>query len=142
MTDPGMSALLDQISAAGADLSHRVRTLAADRGLSLTDVRTDPWARGILAKVTAAALAAQLEFCPHVRHPRPVVTAAWRPGTITCGPCSGVFNLAHDPTEDARCDRCKRVVQPIFPSVIACGPLLLLCGLCKRCLRKTKGGTR
>jgi hypothetical protein len=137
-----MAALLDQIGAAAADLGRRVRTLAADRGLPLVDVRADPWARGILAHLAAAALAGRLEGCPHVRSPRPVVTAAWRPGVVTCGPCSGVFSLAHDPTADATCDRCKRVVQPIYPSIVAAGPLLLLAGLCKQCLRKTKGGAR
>jgi hypothetical protein len=131
-TSPGMVALLDQVDAASRQVSTRLRAAADANGLPLTPV--DEWARGIVDDLLGRAATGRLRACPHLTSPQPLVTAAWRRDVIACWPCARVlFDLSSDPVADATCDQCHRYVARIVPSLVACGPVMILNGRCKRC---------
>lgn len=75
---------------------------------------------------------------PQASRPMPVFTALWRPGLVSCGPCSQ-YLLRLTGEADRTCDSCGRVVaglengDGIYPCGVGFGPMLLFWGACGDC---------
>lgn len=82
---------------------------------------------------------------PRPERPAPVLTAAWRPGLISCPSCAP-FLLRLTGEADRRCDRCGHVVagveygDGIHPSRLLLGAMVYLYGVCADCM--PNGDTR
>lgn len=111
----------------------------------------DTWIRWSTGKAPTC------EHNPQIAHPVPVFSALWRPGVVSCGPCSQyLFRLTGE--ADRTCDGCGRVVagleagDGIHPCGVRFGPMVLFWGACGDCKppdpvpvrhgRKRKGGRR
>jgi hypothetical protein len=141
-------ALRDQIDAAAAEtalLGHRVRQATENGpiGYAAGHLRDLPdWLRLGIAATYAQWWTGQADTCMHAprpARPRPIVAAAWRPGMVTCVPCTPLLGLPRGSTKDRTCDACGRVVagadhgDPMYPISIASGPLTYLAGTCGPC---------
>ncbi len=92
----------------------------------------DTWLRWTTNKATTC------RHNPQAEYPAPVFAALWRPGLVSCGPCSAyLLRLTGD--ADRTCDSCGRVVaglnvgDGIFPCGVVYGPMTLLWGACGDC---------
>ena len=136
---PTATARNDQARAAVRHAETVIRDVAARNGSDVYEGFRIPWVREQVAVLFRALADGTARVCRHVgpdRPPQPLFAAAWDPGRLACAPC--VDRLpAPDPVADATCDRCGRVVQPIYPGVVRVGMTLLSWGLCRRCVRAT-----
>lgn len=92
----------------------------------------DTWARWWQGSLTTC------QHWPVPQHPQPVAAALWRPGLVSCLPCSSdLLRLAGD--EDRTCDGCGRLTRGpevgdgIYPCGVTYGPLLMFWGACRDC---------
>ena len=66
------------------------------------------------------------------RYPEPVYACAWKPGLVTCHPCTTpLFRMTGD--ADKRCDRCGTVGDSVAVDMGVFGQLTFLFGLCPDC---------
>lgn len=92
----------------------------------------DTWIRWTTGKATTC------QHNPQAEHPVPVFSALWRPGLVSCGPCSQ-YLLRLTGEADRTCDSCGRVVEGleagdgIYPCAVAFGPMILMWGACGGC---------
>jgi hypothetical protein len=137
--------LLDQGDAASDEVAAGFQRVA-DLGLmahheALPASEHPTWVRlGALSAVTVwvAGHGSTCMHSPRPERPRPIAAAAWRPGLVTCGQCTHLFNIK-DAAKDATCDGCGRVTtgtannDGIWPSLVQVGFLTWTFGACKDC---------
>lgn len=113
-----------------------------------------PWVRLQLLDTWLTWATGKATTCTHnpvVERPEPVTAALWRPGLVSCVPCSRhLLRLTGE--ADRTCDGCGRVVaglelgDGIYPCGVMFGPLLLFWGACGDCrpreLAPVRGGRR
>ena len=120
-------------------LARAPRRAAADGALHIEHpAAPSPWLAAQLAAVRDAVRAGTARMCPHLADgPRVMLAAAWNPGTLVCAECAD--QVRPDVREDATCDRCRRHVETIHPTIANLGHLILAYGLCGPCHRIERG---
>jgi hypothetical protein len=133
ITDP--TALADQLQAAASEVHRGIERLAAAGEVHpLRQAAPTPWLASQLHAVRNAVLRGTARVCPHLTHgPRPVLAAVWVPGMLVCAECAHL--VQPDAREDNTCDRCRRHVETIHPTLTTLGHLILAYGLCGPCHR-------
>lgn len=129
----------DQTRAAFGEAEAIIRNVAALNGSPVHEGAEIPWIVEQVGALVTALRTGTARVCRHVgpgRAPQPMIAAAWDPGRVACRPCTEKLPPL-SAEDDARCDRCGRVVQPIFPGAVKVGLVLLTWGLCRRCCRNT-----
>lgn len=139
MSHPRLTAQRDQVNAATRD-QERVQLLVADyMGAERQVVPPSPRLRARMFRLLADMDQDVVRPCPHLAHPRPAFTFLWL-DRVVCGACLGAWDLPPlegDP--DRTCDLCGHVCSgppgdPIYPSSVQCGPILVFYGGCQRCM--------
>jgi len=134
---PGITAQLDQLSAASTDAYRRLARLGASHHSPVHLGPIPCWLHPHLRHLAYAVTTGTARRCPHLGAAPAVAHAALLdPGHLTCARCT--HRLAPDPGEDTTCDRCRQHAELIHPGAIALGPVLLTFGLCHRCLIHTE----
>jgi hypothetical protein len=146
MPTPADTALNDQLAAATTDAHRYLADTARRFGARInTDHRPHPWLTAQIRSLLHNLNTGQTYGCPHVTgNPQIIHAAVWRPGLVTCSPCS-LLLLAAGPGEDTTCDRCRTTGHPMHSGVAATGPVLLGYGLCTPChneIHNTRKETR
>ena len=146
------SHLVDQADAAAGhtdDIVAALTGLLGGRAGATAPAQLEGWLRlGVIDAWLdyATGRAATCRHNPTARRPQPVLAAAWRPGLITCVGCAHLFTLPRNTDADRTCDCCGRVVagseaeDPMWPSLIQCGPLVFQYGTCTDCKPPTDQG--
>ena len=148
---PKVTALLDQLDAAGDHAVRDLTGLAALLGGQLTEQSPPPALRRILARLDTRLKADQFTMCHHLspNAPAPTWWPAWAPGRIRCAPCTERTSERIKGTrEDWRCDACRRMADGtvylgavLLPGALAelpgfigvWPPVTVLFGLCAAC---------
>lgn len=104
---------------------------------TITDHEPSLWLRWKIA--AALDQPGGLRQCGHLTPKDKATVALWRPDWAWCGECAPTGIRITDPTEDRRCDRCRRVSKMIYPMLVDAGPALIMFGLCRDCHRREVG---
>ncbi|MFC5996259.1 hypothetical protein ACFQE5_18820 [Pseudonocardia hispaniensis] len=138
-------ALRDQIDAATADTdraNQRLATLTGYRYLTDAAATLPKWIVLALLRALAAWQVGTASTCmhnPHPDRPRPVMAAAWRPGTVACTACTLLLTCRPGSTADRTCDGCGHITtgpehhDGIRPVCVSAGPMTLMAGVCEHC---------
>jgi hypothetical protein len=120
--------------------AHPMKVLAATGGLEFEpNHEASAWLADAIGALRARIMAGAIKACPHLRPGMVSVTALWAPDRMVCTPCLPM--LAVTGNEDRRCDRCGVIVaaghlHPGMTSLDPSGALLVLLGLCSRCMHR------
>lgn len=144
-------ARLDQHKAAERDALTVARLgVRGAREAWLPHAGVPEWLRLAFVDTLRAWLEGVGRTCMHNPSPRrsePLVAAAWRPGLVSCPPCS-VYLLRLRGEADRTCDRCGRVVagrpedgEGIRPCRVTFGPLVYMYGVCDDCATEAPGAS-
>lgn len=128
------TATLDQLRAASRD-ARRLLDEADRHGLTRVDAEPGPFMTGLLAQVARDGRRGRLRSCRHLqgRGPRPSWLLAWRPTRLLCPSCVlEAIAAVRGTRADMTCDACGQVVDRIWASMTAAGPLVVVYGLCRR----------
>lgn len=138
-TTAQQTARLDQLHAAVREARGRIHATAERSGSPLYEGAGVAWLTEQLASLFQAVTSKTARLCPHV-YPtgplQPLSAATWDPGRLYCMPCARRLPPL-DPIAERTCDRCARVVDPIYSGAAQIGLILIGWGLCGRCCRET-----
>jgi hypothetical protein len=146
-----VTALLDQLDAAGDHALRNLTGVAGHLGGQLTEQSPPPALRRILTRLDTHLKAGQVTTCRHLspNAPAPTWWPAWAPGRIRCASCTERTSERIKGTrEDRRCDACSRMAggtvylgAVLLPGALAelpgfigvWPPVTVLFGLCAAC---------
>jgi hypothetical protein len=153
---PGVSALLDQADAAGADAARIMHLIGVLDGTPVQNRVPGPVYAALVSRMRQRGMAGQLTLCPHLSYtaPEPAFWVAWAPGRLRCPACAQTAHKRIRGTiEDRRCDHCHTVVPRIHPDMVqlpavvvdfmpgpakCVPPVTLMFGLCPACQKADK----
>jgi hypothetical protein len=132
--------LVDQADAA-ADQIRRALPDAHAAGAPLTVAEHPDWVRLAICDTFVTWWQGRHTTCTHAPHPlrpRPVASAAWKPGVVVCARCTHLLALPDGSTADRTCDGCGRIVAGhgddlMYPCTVIAGILTYSVGACADC---------
>ena len=130
------TALGDQIDAATRDTWAAAARMATAGRYTLQWCRPGPFVRELAADLDERARTGRLQMCEHAKSPTTVIFAAWDRRAVCAGCAQTRAKAIRGTREDKTCDRCRRVGPSLLTTTtVPLGPVLLLFGLCRRCMR-------
>ncbi|MEU5872488.1 hypothetical protein AB0A73_13150 [Glycomyces sp. NPDC047369] len=132
--------LVDQLDAAATQATQVATAAARFTGgcdtAAATAAELPGWLRlGLLDALTrwADGKATTCRHSPDPDRPEPVLTAAWKPGLVTCVRCAHLWSLGR--TANLTCDCCGAICLPdqMNPGMTQFGALIFQYGTCDDC---------